>query len=518
MSTTDPYNDVPYSAHSIPQMHPDHIAIAGLLRGMSPAPMSRCRVLELGCADGSHLLPLAAQWPQSQFLGLDRAAVQIQQGQAVITELGLDNIELRAADLLAFEGDGEPFDYILCHGVYSWVPEPVQQRILQICQRRLAPSGLAYASYNLLPGFYRRQPIMEMMRYHVRGMTDPGAIVQQARALLDFLIESSPEPDGVGARMLREEAQRIRDLPDSYVYHEHFESDNRPCYLHTFMGAAAAHGLQYVGDAIVTLGPHGLPASAQQAFASLADDPVRQQQYLDFLRSTSLRSTILCRAEVALTPEPAPAALRDLLALGAAVPTSLAALEGDGLRQPTPVKFHARFGEGQTDNPLLKAMILALFRSRPCALPLPALCEQISALLAESVSLDTVSQLAVYAHRTGVCMLRREAVPLLPQVSERPQASRLARLKAQRDGAVSGPWLDPIPLDPFQQTVLPLLDGTRDHQAILDGVLQAVARGALVVTGPGGEPAAPAELARDLRAQHLPQVLKTFAQRGLLTA
>lgn len=514
----NPYNEVPYAAHSVPQMHPDHLAVEALLRGLSPAPMSRCRVLELGCADGSHLIPLAAQWPGSQFVGIDLAEVQVQRGLAQIRELGLTNIDLRAADLLTFEIDGEPFDYILCHGVYSWVPPRVQQRILQICQRGLSPDGLAYICYNLLPGFYRRQPVMEMMRYHVAGMTDPSAIVQQARALLSFLIDASPDPDSVGTRILREEAQRIGPLPDSYVFHEHFESDNQPCYFHTFMDAASAHGLQYVGDAVVTLGMNGLSPPAQQMFAQLGDDAVRKEQYMDFLRSSSLRSSILCPANRALCEQPADDVLQDLLVLGAAVPASLAPLQGDALRQPIAVRFHARLGEGQTDNPLFKALIWVLHRSRPRALSMPALCEQLSSLLQEPISLQQASQLALYAHRTGVCLLRRVSVPMHTQVSERPSVSLLSRKQARRDGVVTGPWHDPIPLDPFQQIVLPLLDGTRDIDAVLAAVLDAVASGALVVTGPAGSPAAPAELARDLRAQHLPKVLQTFAQLGLLVA
>lgn len=518
MSENDPYNEVPYTAHSVPQMHPDHIAAEAILRGMNPARMSRCRVLELGCADGAHLIPLAAQWPESQFLGIDRAAVQIERGQALINELGLTNIELRAADLLTFESHGEPFDFILCHGVYSWVPEAVQERILQICQRRLAKSGLAYVCYNLLPGFYRRQPIREMMRYHTAGMTDPGAIVQQARALLDFLIDCSLDPTSVETQLLRDEARRIERLPDSYVFHEHFETDNRPCYFHAFMDAARAHDLAYVGDAVVTLGLNGLPPTAQKAFAQLGDDFVRQEQYLDFLRSSSLRSSILCRSEVALAAGPAPDALRDALVLGAAVPLSFEPLKGDALRQPVPLKFEARLGEGQTENPLFKALILALYRSRPHALSLPDLCDQLSSLLGEAISSQSVAQLVVYGHRTGVCMLRRESLAMQTQVSERPCVRPLTRLQAQRSGVVTGPWHDPIRLDPFQQTVLPLLDGTRDHESILDGILHAVAGGSLVVTGPSGEPAEPAQLARDLRVQHLPKTLQTFAGLGLLSA
>ena len=117
MTPANTYDQVPYTAHSVPQMHPDHIAIAGLLRGLHPARLSRCRVLELGCANGSHLLPLAAAWPNSHFVGIDRSQVQIEQGQVWVRDLGLPNLELRAVDLMDFEDQGEGFDYILAHGL-----------------------------------------------------------------------------------------------------------------------------------------------------------------------------------------------------------------------------------------------------------------------------------------------------------------------------------------------------------------------------------------------------------------
>ncbi len=516
MNPADTYDQVPYTAHSVPQMHPDHIAIAGLLRGLRPARLSRCRVLELGCADGSHLLPLAACWPNSHFVGIDRSQVQIEKGQIWVRDLGLPNLELRAVDLMDVEDEGEGFDYILAHGLYSWVPPQVAARVLQICGRRLAPGGLAYISYNLHPGFYRRQPIMEMMRYHTANIPDPAQRVAQGRALLGFLIDSAPDPDSITTRILREEQQRIESLPDSYVFHEHFESDNRACYFHEFMREARAHALQYVGDAVITLGLQGLSATARQTFAQLDQDSIQQEQYLDFLRGSFMRSSILCRSDATLTAEPSPESLQDLWVLGAAVPTSMAPLEGNNLRLPIPVKFHARLGEGQIENPAFKALLLALLRSRPAALTLPQLGAQMSALLGEAIPPQTVLQLAVYGHRTGVCMLRQEEVPIQRQVSPHPRTSRLAQLQAQRLGRVTGPWHDPIRLDAIQQIVLPLLDGTRDHEGILQGVLQAIGSGALRVSGPQGEPADLDALAKDLRASHLPKTLQQLANLGLL--
>lgn len=520
MSNPDSYDRVPYVSRSVPQMHPDHLATSALLRGLRPKDLAHSRVLELGCADGAHLIPLAANFPDSHFVGVDASAVQVQSGQELIAALGLRNIELHAADFLQFPDPSRPapppFDYILSHGVYSWVPPPVQARVLQICQQHLSENGLAYFSYNIYPGFYRRQHIMEMMRYHTAALTDPAEIVRQARALLKFLIDSAPDPDSTGVRLLREEAQRIGPLPDSYVFHEHYESYNRPCYFHEFMREAGAHGLQYVGDAIVTLGLSGLSPATQQVFAQLGDDLVRQEQYLDFLRSTSLRSSILCRQSVALRPEPIESDLRGLYILSMAIPDSLEPLTGDKLRQPIPVKFRARLGEGQIDNPLFKTLVLALFRSRPSALSLPELATSMSALFGENVNEEMALRLAIYGHRTGICMLRSHHPPMTKQISERPATSALARAQAQRAGWTTGPWHDPITLDPLQRALLMQLDGSRDLDGITEGVMGAVRSGFLTIRGPQDEPVPEAEMQKNLRQQFIPRALRSLAEMGLL--
>ena len=110
---------------------------------------------------------------------------------------------------MEFSAEPGSFDYILCHGVYSWVPAPVQQRIFELCQRLLSPRGIAYISYNTYPGFYRRQPIIEMMHLsHPRPRPDRPRRDRETgpQQLLAFLIASTPDSDGTSARLLREEA------------------------------------------------------------------------------------------------------------------------------------------------------------------------------------------------------------------------------------------------------------------------------------------------------------------------
>ena len=167
------YDQVLYPGFPLAQTHPDRLAtIAGLL-GMTPARPDRSQVLELGCGDGGNLIPMAVELPGSEFTGIDLAQPGIARGRAISEALGLKNISLRQMDLLAAGADLGQFDYILAHGLYSWVPAHVRDGVLRICRTNLAHDGVAYVSYNAYPGFHRREIFRGMMLHHVRNVQDP---------------------------------------------------------------------------------------------------------------------------------------------------------------------------------------------------------------------------------------------------------------------------------------------------------------------------------------------------------
>src|SRR5262249_48875673 len=151
------YDAVLYPTVALPQGHPDRLATIATLFGMNPAPFERCRVLEIACSDGGNLIPMAYAQPESTFVGVDLSGSAVAQGQRDISALGLKNIQLHLADLMEFKTEGEPFDYIIAHGFYSWAPPPVRDRLLAFCHEHLAPQGIAYVSYNAMPGGHIRR-------------------------------------------------------------------------------------------------------------------------------------------------------------------------------------------------------------------------------------------------------------------------------------------------------------------------------------------------------------------------
>src|SRR5262249_10252810 len=157
------YDDMPYSNNPFYHTHPDCLATVATLFGMTPPPVPRCRVLELGCAAGGNLIPMAFTLPDSRFVGIDLSPRQVATGLAVIDVLGLKNIELKPLSILDVDHGFGQFDSLICHGVYSWVPAAVQDKILTLCAEQLAPNGVAYVSYNIYPGWHVGGMIREML-------------------------------------------------------------------------------------------------------------------------------------------------------------------------------------------------------------------------------------------------------------------------------------------------------------------------------------------------------------------
>ena len=153
---------------------------------------------------------------------------QIREGAADVEALGLRNIRLNAMDVMDFEASFGAFDYIIAHGVYSWVPPAVQDRILALCAAQLTPSGIAIVSYNTLPGWRMLTIIRDAMLQQTTGIADAKTRVARARATLEFLSDSVQGDDSAYGRLLRVAAENLRQKDDYYILHEYLEEVNEP--------------------------------------------------------------------------------------------------------------------------------------------------------------------------------------------------------------------------------------------------------------------------------------------------
>ncbi len=259
--------------------------------------MRTARVLEIGCASGGHIIPLAALWPEARFVGVDLSPVQIAAGKARIERLGLGNIALSARSLDEIgPADGE-FDFIVCHGVYSWIPEPLREALLRVVAERLAPEGVATVSFNVLPGWRLFQIVRDSLILHARLENDPARRAAQARELLDRLSTESNNRYNYG-RIWRDEARRIAAGGDAYIAHEIFEDDNAPATFSDFCAALDRHGLAYVGECNVAANREDgmAPAGAATIRALARGDDRAREQYLDIFSGRAFREAVITHA------------------------------------------------------------------------------------------------------------------------------------------------------------------------------------------------------------------------------
>ncbi|MGV8073237.1 MAG: methyltransferase regulatory domain-containing protein [Syntrophobacteraceae bacterium] len=289
------YDEIPYSIQPYPQTHPDHLATLGRLFGLSPTPISHCRVLELGCAGGGNLIPMAYQLPESEFLGVDLSGRQVEMAQTAIRDLNLRNVKIAQADLLEVDGSWGDFDYIICHGVYSWVPDEVRDCILKISSENLSPQGIAYISYNTYPGWRLREMIRDMMPFHANQFTDPGQRIEQAKAFMDFPGLAIPADGSPRGLLVCEELNELRSHEDSYLFHEYLGKVNVPVYFNQFVERAGQHGFQCLAEAeFSAMFMNRFPKETAETLERISQDLIRTEQYMDFIRNRRFRQTLLC--------------------------------------------------------------------------------------------------------------------------------------------------------------------------------------------------------------------------------
>lgn len=294
------YDEVPYQSYPYAASGPENLKTLGVLFGMNPPAIETAKVLELGCAEGGNLVPHAARFPKATFVGVDLSKVQIDAGNAHIKELGLKNIELKHCSITDIDQKFGKFDYIICHGVISWVPDFVREKIFEVSAKNLSENGIAYISYNTLPGWNMIRTIRDMMLYHAKNFVTPQEKVSQSRLLLDFVKESLEGQETPYANILRSEAALLANQSDHYLRHDHLEEDNKQFYFSEFMNEAGAHGLQYLSDcSLPSMYLGNMPKNVAEKLQGL-NDIVRTEQYMDFVANRRFRSTLLCHSSVKL--------------------------------------------------------------------------------------------------------------------------------------------------------------------------------------------------------------------------
>jgi len=473
MMPDNPYNQIPYPTVPSPETHPDRLAAVATLFGMTPAPVTACRVLEIGCGTGGNLIPMAYRLPGSRFTGIDLAETAIAAGRRAADELQLANLDLIAMDLREIGPAVGEFDYIVAQGVYSWIPDDLRDRLLAVCRERLAPQGVAYVSYNALPGRYVRMMLRDMMVYHTRNCADPRERIEQARSLLRMLGEAHLA-SAAWQPMLDQEIRLELKGTEGWFFHDDLAPINDSFYVRDFAARAARHSLQYLGDAETHL-----MFDTTTSLDWVGGDIIEREQYFDFLALRRFRQTLLCGSEVRLE-RPAGPERMDRFLFSSPARQSNGQIEG----------LHKVCVKDAPEAVARVAAAMGAVYPRPVAF---------DKLLESAGDREFLRATLFTLISTGFAAFHTDSVAPVENVSPRPRANRLAQWESARNGVVTYCNHSANQVDGMVRALIELSDGTREIDDLVCGLARV--EGAPVI--------------EEIRAR-LPEVLTHMANTGLL--
>ncbi len=519
----DPFNSydaVPYWGNPYRESHPDQLAAMARLFGLTPPDVDHSRVLELGCSSGANLIPMAVTIPGATFLGVDLSLRQIDEGQKMIAALGLKNVELQHASIDTISDAHGHFDYIICHGVYSWVPRNIQDHILRICNKNLSPQGVAYVSYNTYPGWFMRGMVRRMMKFHARQFNDPRIQLEQARALLDFLFTASSGVDPAYHTLLSRELNILKQCDDSYIYHEHLEDDNEPLFFHEFIKRAEVEGLRYLAEPHLSeMVPVNVPSEIANVLGQVGPDIVEFEQYLDFLKNRTFRRTLLCHADQIPDRQIGPARLAEFRVAS----TLKRSGEGSDLYDTAAWEFTTGSDTVAVTSPVHKAALTVLEQIWPDSMICTDLVMAVQLLLdsvtdgKESIRTDriVIGEFVLQMYLRQFFEISTSTPRFQSVVPERPNASPYARLQAKAGSIVTNLKHQRVQLGALDHELLCYLDGERTHQELNTLLNTAIVTGRLTIQNDSG-PIPTDERTIALTTELLKHGLSNLARQALL--
>jgi SAM-dependent methyltransferase len=450
------YQFVRYPGKPFPQTHPDRLATFGVLYGIEPTSIYRARVLEIGCCDGGNLIPMALSLPGSEFIGIDLTEPDITDAREAAAALGLANIQFHVMDLTELPGSLGQFDYVICHGLYSWIPLPVREKLLDVIAASLTPNGIAYVSYNALPGGHVRMMVRDMLLLHLRGVTDRDEKLVRAREFLQYL--KSAMKRTVQESIVVKQVELTLAQADHGLFHDELAEHYNPVYFHEFVAHAARYGMQYLSEAnYFATRPEVLGSDYAghfvQATQGFGIDPIPPVQFLDFLHCSYFHQTLLCRSQIPLKRPVHPEQMKHFSFASPA--TAEPATEGgEAFIGPQGSRI-------ATSSPFARKLIHAIIDIYPRSVnykDLPGAQTDEAELCGILLALMNMGIAAAHLHSPEFSLI----------AGDRPVAGPLAR----RQAANSQPLTDLRHCradkgNALEMALLPLLDGTRTRAALL---------------------------------------------------
>ena len=292
------YADLGYLSQPFPYASAPFLESYARLLGLSPAPASTARILEIGSSYGGNLISQALFYPRATFTGIEIAPTQVSVGKTYIDQLGITNLDLLEGDVNESHEQLGTYDYIIAHGFYSWVDEETKDNFLHLCKQHLAENGILYMSYNTYPGWHKMDSVRALLEFankdidtlnHREKVRHSKTIASKLGALM-LEYDTVKNQQASFLQSLRQTLQK----QDCYVGHDHLEPVNTPVYFHQCMDHMAEHGFTYLCDCDLNLSfPDVYDETLRTRLQDLAPhDSLAREQYIDFMLNTAFRKSL----------------------------------------------------------------------------------------------------------------------------------------------------------------------------------------------------------------------------------
>ena len=275
--------DVAYTSAFYRETTPAWLAMSALLLGHRAPDLAKpFTYADLGCGNGMSALNVAATCPHADVYAFDFNPAHIEFGRDLAARAGITNIQFREASfaqIAALPADALPaFDFIVSHGVLSWISPDNRTNLTGIVGQRLRPGGLAYLSYNVTTGWGPMVPLRALMRMLAQAspertdLTVPGiwAMLDRLKAGGAAFFAANPT--------LEARLDTLRKQDPRYLAHELLNQDWHPVMFADVADAMAGAKCTYIGSATLAenIDAVGVPAGMLPLLAEAKDLRLRE--------------------------------------------------------------------------------------------------------------------------------------------------------------------------------------------------------------------------------------------------